>query len=132
MTDIDRRRILGGAGTLIAAELASSACGKMSAAPLKAGQVAVAAKDIAGGRRVVVTVGGNPVEVFREESGVTARLLRCTHSGCVVKWNADSRRYLCPCHDGKFDENGNVVAGPPTGPLRLMPVVVTETRIVVG
>ncbi|HET9795552.1 MAG TPA: Rieske 2Fe-2S domain-containing protein [Thermoanaerobaculia bacterium] len=132
MTEIDRRRILGGAGMLIAAELASGACANGGGGSVKSGQIVVASSDLAGGRRVTVMVGENPVEVFREESGVTARLLRCTHTGCVVKWEPASRRYLCACHDGRFDENGNPVAGPPPYPLRLVPAIVDGERIVVG
>jgi len=132
MTDaIDRRRVLGAAGTLIAAELLASACSN-GGGSVKPGQVAVASSDLAGGRRVTVTVGENPVEVFREKGGVTARLLRCTHTGCVVKWEASSRRYLCLCHDGRFDENGNPISGPAPAPLHLVPVVVEGDRILVG
>jgi Rieske Fe-S protein len=128
---IDRRRVLGAAGTIIAAELFAGACSNGGGSG-KPGQVVVASSDLAGGRRITVMVGENPVEVFREESGVTARLLRCTHTGCVVKWDAPSRRYLCLCHDGRFDENGNPIAGPPPYPLRLVPAVVDGDRIVVG
>jgi len=129
---LDRRRILGGAGTLIAAELASSACGRAPAVSLRPGQAAVAAADLAGGRRVVVAIGENPVEVFRDGGTVVARMLRCTHSGCVVRWNGDARVYVCPCHDGRFDENGRVVAGPPPAPLRRLPVALAGDRVIVG
>lgn len=42
---------------------------------------------------------------------------RCTHLGCAYRWDAADRRFLCPCHDAKFDLDGNVVAGPPPRPL---------------
>jgi Rieske Fe-S protein len=43
---------------------------------------------------------------------------KCTHLGCVVYWEAETRRMLCPCHDGVFDAaSGQVVAGPPQRPL---------------
>jgi menaquinol-cytochrome c reductase iron-sulfur subunit len=41
----------------------------------------------------------------------------CTHLGCLVSWDQKSNLFLCPCHGGKFDENGNRVAGPPPRPL---------------
>jgi quinol---cytochrome c reductase iron-sulfur subunit, bacillus type len=41
----------------------------------------------------------------------------CTHLGCLVSWDQKSRSFLCPCHGGKFDENGNRIAGPPPRPL---------------
>jgi len=37
----------------------------------------------------------------------------CTHLGCRVRWNDESEQFLCPCHVGIFDRQGNVVAGPP-------------------
>jgi Rieske Fe-S protein len=41
----------------------------------------------------------------------------CTHLSCRVTWTEDVREYICPCHDGRFDENGQVVAGPPPEPM---------------
>jgi Rieske Fe-S protein len=42
----------------------------------------------------------------------------CTHLGCVVYWDAERQRMLCPCHDGVFDgRTGGVVSGPPQRPL---------------
>lgn len=37
----------------------------------------------------------------------------CTHLGCHVRWVADEGEFFCPCHNGVFDKNGNVVSGPP-------------------
>jgi len=37
----------------------------------------------------------------------------CTHLSCRVNWNDESKVYICPCHDGHFDIDGKVVAGPP-------------------
>lgn len=41
----------------------------------------------------------------------------CTHLGCRVRWIADREQFYCPCHDGVFDKEGNVVSGPPPRPL---------------
>jgi len=41
----------------------------------------------------------------------------CTHLSCRVTWKDDQMDYLCPCHDGHFDVNGKVTAGPPPRPL---------------
>lgn len=72
--------------------------------------------------RVNITIENVPVELLRTDQGVRARSLICTHIGCTVKWSESEQRYLCPCHEGKFDAEGNVVTGPPTRPLR--PVLV--------
>ncbi len=42
----------------------------------------------------------------------------CTHLACQVSWRPDEQIFFCPCHDGRFDIDGNVVAGPPPRPLR--------------
>ena len=41
----------------------------------------------------------------------------CTHLSCRVNWKEDLSEYICPCHDGHFDIDGQVVAGPPPRPL---------------
>jgi len=41
----------------------------------------------------------------------------CTHLGCIVKWDAASRKILCPCHAGVFGPDGQVLGGPPPRPL---------------
>jgi len=43
----------------------------------------------------------------------------CTHLSCRVTWNEEKQAYICPCHDGRFDIEGNVIAGPPPSPLKL-------------
>ena len=42
---------------------------------------------------------------------------RCTHLGCTVNWSETDKVYLCPCHDAKFSEQGQVLDGPPPRPL---------------
>ena len=45
----------------------------------------------------------------------------CTHLSCAVLYQADERRFHCPCHEGFFDAyTGDVLAGPPTRPLPLI------------
>jgi len=41
----------------------------------------------------------------------------CTHLGCHIRWIADESKFICPCHNGVFDINGNVISGPPPRPL---------------
>jgi len=42
----------------------------------------------------------------------------CTHLRCILQWDKERGRLVCPCHGGIFDLNGNVVAGPPPRPLQ--------------
>ena len=50
------------------------------------------------------------VTVFRDEKGLFAISLICTHLGCIV--SKVSEGFICPCHGSKYDENGTVVKGP--------------------
>jgi menaquinol-cytochrome c reductase iron-sulfur subunit len=53
----------------------------------------------------------------------------CTHLGCGVRWDVDRKRFVCPCHNGMFDRNGDVLSGPPPKPLRRFPVKVVRGKI---
>lgn len=88
--------------------------------------------DLPIGQRVRHDLGRTPVELIRTGEGVVARSLLCTHRGCVVKWNPEREQYQCPCHDGRFDAQGQVIFGPPSVPLTRLPVTVTETSVIVG
>lgn len=41
----------------------------------------------------------------------------CTHLSCRVTWQEDRDIFFCPCHDGRFGKDGEVLAGPPPRPL---------------
>jgi cytochrome b6-f complex iron-sulfur subunit len=54
---------------------------------------------------------------------------KCTHLGCQVFWKERERLFFCPCHDGFFDERGNVVKGPPPAPLTTYKVEVVGQSV---
>jgi Rieske Fe-S protein len=41
----------------------------------------------------------------------------CTHLGCRIRWISDREEFFCPCHNGVFDKDGRIVAGPVPRPL---------------
>ena len=69
----------------------------------------------------------NPVSV--EWDGATAKIacwvrrikgeqfqvfaVNCAHLGCPVRWFAQSRLFMCPCHGGAYYEDGSRASGPP-------------------
>jgi Rieske Fe-S protein len=55
----------------------------------------------------------------------------CTHLGCRVRWITDQDKFFCPCHNGEFDIEGNVVAGPPPRPLDRYDVKVENDQLFV-
>jgi Rieske Fe-S protein len=39
--------------------------------------------------------------------------INCAHLGCPVRWFAQSKLFLCPCHGGAYYEDGTRASGPP-------------------
>jgi len=39
--------------------------------------------------------------------------INCAHLGCPVRWFAQSKLFLCPCHGGAYYQDGSRAAGPP-------------------
>ena len=54
---------------------------------------------------------------------------KCTHLGCPVRWIAGAKLFMCPCHGGVYDSNGDVAAGPPPKPLQRFAVRVADGRV---
>lgn len=66
---------------------------------------------------------GNDILLVRlGEREVRAFSVVCTHLGCRVQWDQQEGNFLCPCHMGRFDTAGEVIAGPPPTPLPSFPV----------
>jgi cytochrome b6-f complex iron-sulfur subunit len=36
----------------------------------------------------------------------------CTHLGCVVPWNKNENKFMCPCHGSQYNFQGKKVRGP--------------------
>jgi Rieske Fe-S protein len=79
-----------------------------------------------------IPYGGVKAMVIRTPQSVRAFSLICTHLGCTVEWQADKQEFYCPCHDGRYDQFGEVIAGPPPVPLEEFPVKVSGDQVVVG
>jgi len=78
---------------------------------------------------------GLPILVIRlSDEKFKAFSAICTHLGCVVQWDAGRKVIACPCHAAEFSAEGQVVSGPPPGPLKEYQVMVIgeEIRIKVG
>lgn len=76
--------------------------------------------------------GTTPLFVVRvSPTEILALSAVCTHLRCIITWRRESRTFVCPCHEGAFDRNGNVLSGPPKRPLRQHGAEVRADEIVV-
>ena len=56
---------------------------------------------------VIVNSSGEPLAVRP----------RCTHMGCIAKWEETDHEFVCPCHGSRYDLGGHVTKGPAKWPL---------------
>ncbi|MEU8660323.1 FAD-dependent oxidoreductase [Actinoplanes philippinensis] len=76
------------------------------------------ADDVGPGTGAVVRVRGRQCAVYRDDDGaVHAVSARCTHLGCIVRFNDAETAWECPCHGSRFDVDGRVLQGPANRPL---------------
>jgi len=79
---------------------------------------ASSADNVPAGEARVVRDGLGKTGVYRDEQGgVHAVSLRCTHLGCLLRFNAAETSWDCPCHGSRFDVDGAVLEGPAVDPL---------------
>ncbi|HSL09488.1 MAG TPA: FAD-dependent oxidoreductase [Pseudonocardiaceae bacterium] len=76
------------------------------------------AAEVPAGEARVVRDGFGKVGAFRELDGTLHVVsLRCTHLGCLLRFNGAERSWDCPCHGSRFDVDGSVLEGPAVRPL---------------
>lgn len=62
---------------------------------------------------ISVKIIGDTVKI--EKNGKIKYLTaKCPHMGCIVKYDPKTRELICPCHNSKFDIDGNLLQGPAT------------------
>ena len=87
------------------------------------------ASHAAGDRVLAQGLKGDPTYIVVEDNqgianyGINAV---CTHLGCVVPWNVNENKFMCPCHGSQYDSTGKVVRGPAPLSLALAHATVTE------
>jgi glycine/D-amino acid oxidase-like deaminating enzyme/nitrite reductase/ring-hydroxylating ferredoxin subunit len=89
---------------------------------LRPGEAGSAAEIPAGEGRIVRS-GTDRTGVYRDPAGgLHAVSVRCTHLGCLLRFNGAERSWDCPCHGSRFDVDGAVLEGPAVRPLDRRPV----------
>lgn len=78
-------------------------------------------------------IGTTPaIVVNTRDKGLLAFSRVCTHLGCLVRYDPERQVFICPCHAGTFDLEGNVTSGPPPKPLPKFRVRVEANNLVIG
>jgi Rieske Fe-S protein len=68
-------------------------------------------------------ISGNSFQVFA---------VNCAHLGCPVRWFAQSKLFLCPCHGGAYYEDGSRASGPPERGLFLYEYKVVDGALMIS
>lgn len=72
------------------------------------------------------------VFVVREARGFYALSAVCTHLGCITRYQAEQRGFLCPCHGSRYALSGAVTAGPAPAALRRLRLSIEQEQLVVN
>lgn len=127
--------ILGGAATLFAGLVSWPVWryllpGQKSDAEAR---VAIARRDVPPGKAYFFNFRGQPAVILQPVPGQFVALSAvCTHLGCIVQWLPEQKEFLCPCHAGRFNADGQVQGGPPPQPLARMPLTIEDDQLLVG
>jgi cytochrome b6-f complex iron-sulfur subunit len=91
-------------------------------------------KEIERNSAKIVRFGKEPAIIIHTEAGqYKAFMARCTHLGCVVKYETDSVPHLnCNCHGSVFDLTGKNLAGPAPRPLEPLRVEVEKDALIIS
>ena len=57
---------------------------------------------------------------------------RCAHLGCPVRYIEAAKSFICPCHGGTYNFEGEVTGGPPVRPLDRFETYVQDGRVMLG
>ena len=96
-------------------------------------KVVIKRSEIPAGSAKDIVVNNIPsIIINTPEKGFIVLSKICTHLGCLVEYDKNKSRLLCPCHAGVYSLDGNVVSGPPPKPLRKFPVKVEGEEILIG
>lgn len=89
------------------------------------------------GKTTVYVRRGDP-SLMRDESEFEspdeyiAMSTRCAHLGCPVRFVQAAGSFICPCHGGAYDFQGQVDVGPPVRPLDRFQTRIVGNEVEIG
>lgn len=60
----------------------------------------------------------NPIVTIDKDSnqfkvnGIAKFTRICPHAGCPLNYNSNEKQFVCPCHNSRFNLQGNCIQGP--------------------
>ena len=100
-------------------------------AEIMAGTQKIRKSDV-GDAKEIVFQNVPAIIIDRPGKGLIALSRVCTHLGCLLEYDKQKRKLICPCHAGIFNLEGRVVSGPPPKSLTVFPLKVEGEDIVIG
>ncbi|MBD2725170.1 ubiquinol-cytochrome c reductase iron-sulfur subunit [Nostoc sp. FACHB-892] len=64
-------------------------------------------------------------------ANLTAVNPTCPHANCTVAWQAEAKKFACPCHGSEFGIDGKVQKGPATEALKTYAAKIEGNSVVV-
>ncbi len=83
------------------------------------------------GKSTVYVRQGSP-DLGENPSEYVAISTRCAHLGCPVRFVAAAGNFICPCHGGVYDFEGQRIGGPPVRPLDRFQTRVQRGQVEIG
>ena len=128
---IDRRSFIRFLGILLGILMTLPA--RLARAKSLAIPLAKAKKLEKAGGSMVLKVKGQQILFIREtEETIRALDPLCTHKGCALVYNRETKRIDCPCHQSVFNLEGGVVKGPASKHLKAYDAKLDGDRIVLS
>ncbi len=77
-------------------------------------------------------MGENNRDVIIGDARFHVSIGLCTHLGCIPAYKVKESMFLCACHGGQFNTDGEAIKAPPVLPLVIPPFKVDGTNLVLG
>jgi menaquinol-cytochrome c reductase iron-sulfur subunit len=82
--------------------------------------------------KILLYVRKNDTPTHNQHWPFVAISNRCAHLGCPVRYIDAARSFICPCHGGTYNFDGEVTGGPPVRPLDRFETFAIDGRVMIG